>query len=670
MEKIKKMLNKDNLIMACVALILALIAMLNFSVAIYANNERTVYLNLKPGDVIKSVVVSSNSLNLDSYSGEKTEIRKINEDEKELIVIDDVNIEINISIIDSLDISFERTKNQDSVIYYTIDGQKFETNNNIGLYPSKTEILKNSINSKSIYIFIISYFVILACLLMINNTLKRVKENNLKIYNIILMLISIFVIYLSSIYLFMMINRILAIIPGILLSLYFLTYFKFSIKEWDNIFLLITSVIGTMIIFIITPGNVPDEPSHYVRSYIDSMLISDEAKDNVKLPADINRFFNKFTHSVHKLDVKYSGISYMTEISRNIDYSNSSDIVTNYQNTRYLSFLPYLLASIINFIGRNLNLPILIVFLVCRLGNFVVSTILCYLAIKTTPKFKKIFAMLAIFPVFLQQAAGIDMDYLTNSVAFLFIANIFKYSFGDTELKIKDILLISGIGVALGLCKFGYFPILLLTLLIPNSKFYSKKRAIVFKLALLILPIVISCAANFTAVSNPNESTDKYTITSVLSNPINSAKICLKTFFKRFEADTFSGLINGFGWSTKYQLEISLWTFSAVSIIILFSDNEDSKDLRKKDRIIMIVVWAVIYLILYGVAFTEWTSIESGTINGLQSRYFVPILPLFYIVISNNFITLENIKDKWKFYTVLLFISEILSNISILIAFY
>lgn len=670
MEKIKKMLNKDNLIMACVALILALIAMLNFSVAIYANNERTVCLNLKPGDVIKSVVVSSNSLNLDSYSGEKTEIRKINEDEKELIVIDDVNIEINISIIDSLDISFERTKNQDSVIYYTIDGPKFETNNNIGLYPSKTEILKNSINSKSIYIFIISYFVILACLLMINNTLKRVKENNLKIYNIILMLISIFVIYLSSIYLFMMINRILAIIPGILLSLYFLTYFKFSIKEWDNIFLLITSVIGTMIIFIITPGNVPDEPSHYVRSYIDSMLISDEAKDNVKLPADINRFFNKFTHSVHKLDVKYSGISYMTEISRNIDYSNSSDIVTNYQNTRYLSFLPYLLASIINFIGRNLNLPILIVFLVCRLGNFVVSTILCYLAIKTTPKFKKIFAMLAIFPVFLQQAAGIDMDYLTNSVAFLFIANIFKYSFGDTELKIKDILLISGIGVALGLCKFGYFPILLLTLLIPNSKFYSKKRAIVFKLALLILPIVISCAANFTAVSNPNESTDKYTITSVLSNPINSAKICLKTFFKRFEADTFSGLINGFGWSTKYQLEISLWTFSAVSIIILFSDNEDSKDLRKKDRIIMIVVWAVIYLILYGVAFTEWTSIESGTINGLQSRYFVPILPLFYIVISNNFITLENIKDKWKFYTVLLFISEILSNISILIAFY
>lgn len=104
MEKIKKFLNKDNLIMACVALILALIAMLNFSVAIYANNERTVCLNLKPGDVIKSVVVSSNSLNLDSYSSEKTEIRKINEDEKELIVIDDVNIEINISIIDSLDI--------------------------------------------------------------------------------------------------------------------------------------------------------------------------------------------------------------------------------------------------------------------------------------------------------------------------------------------------------------------------------------------------------------------------------------------------------------------------------------------------------------------------------------------------------------------------------------
>ena len=160
-----------------------------------------------------------------------------------------------------------------------------------------------------------------------------------------------------------------------------------------------------------------------------------------------------------------------------------------------------------------------------------------------------------------------------------------------------------------------------------------------------------------------------YTVKTVISNPINSAKICIKTFIARFPGDSFTKLIDGFGWSTKYQLEFSLWTVGAIYIILMFTDNEDSIKLNKRIRIIMLAICSIIYLILYGVAFTEWTSINLDKINGLQSRYFIPILPLFYIAISNNFFK-ANIKDKWKLYSILLFVAHILTCISILNAFY
>lgn len=668
MENMKKFINRNNFIILSITLVLAFISMVNFSVAFYSNNAESILINLKSGNVIKEISVSSNQLNLEDYQSDKIRLNKISEEEKELNVIEDTSISIKVSVIDNVNIIFDKIG--DLGISYSIDGQEYKSNNNfLSIYPSKFDILKSSIRKVSIIIFIISYFVLLLAILVIKDSLKRVKENNLKIVNIVALLISTFLLYLSNIYFFMMINRIFAIIPGILLSLYILTYFKFSIKEWKNIFLLISAVVGTMMIFIITPGNVPDEPSHYVRGYVDSLFINKQAKDEVKLPVDMNRFFYKFTHDVHSLKVKYSGNSYMTELTKKIDYADLSDIKANYENTRHLSFLPYIPSLLVNFVGRNLELPILIVFLLCRLVNFVISTVLCYQAINITPKFKKIYAVLAIFPIFLQQAAGIDMDYLTNSIVFLFMANIFKYRFNDKKLNPTDILILSGLGIALGLCKFGYFPILLLALLIPNQNFNNKKCAILFKTLIFVIPILISCMANLVAVSNPNNSTDKYTLQSVLSNPLNSAIICVKTFIARFELDTFSGLINGFGWSTKYHLDIALWTLAAIIIIIIFSDNEEVQYLNKKDRIVMLAVWGIIYLMLYGVAFTEWTSIQSTNITGLQSRYFIPILPLFYILISNCWIKL-NISDKWKFYTILLFIAEILSNISVIVAFY
>lgn len=663
MKKSIKILNKKQFVILMVTLILSLISMLNFSVAKYSNFKENVIVYLKKGDIINSILISKNSISLKSLENNNIILNS----EGELECINDTNLNLNISVIDDLIINMSSYNK----ILYSTNSQEFEVQGGpIRIVRSTVDILKKSLDKNSIMIFIISFVVIMGCVNCIVCTTYRIKSKNIKIWDIVIFLLSIFLIYISNIYLLMMINKILAFIPALILTIYILWSLKFRIEKWEDLFLCITGIIGSIMLFIITPGNVPDEPSHYIRAYVDSIAFTKEAKDNVKLPKSIDFLMGKFTHDVHNLQVKYSGKSYITELTSNSNYNELNDNVSIYENTKYLSFLPYVPSTIINFFSRILNLPIIISFLLCRLTNLVISTILCYYAIKTTPKFKKVFVLIATLPVFLQQAMGINMDYMTNSVAILYIATILKYCFEDRTLNIQDIVVLTIEGIVLGFCKFGYFPLLLLIFMIPNEKMKNNKVGIIFKIVLCVIPIIISCLANFSYVSKPNmNENEMYTISTVINNPINSFKICARTFLKRCIGDVFLKLIDGFGWSTKYQIETFLWIVGSIYIILMFSDNEDSCCLKRKDRINFLIIFSIIYLILYGVAFTEWTSLNMNTINGLQARYFIPILPLFYIAISNNFLKL-NVKDKWKFYTILLFVAELLSTMSILIAFY
>ena len=378
---------------------------------------------------------------------------------------------------------------------------------------------------------------------------------------------------------------------------------------------------------------------------------------------------HKYAHNVHSMKEKYSSISYISELLKAPEYNNLLEQKANYDNTKYLSFLPYLPSGIVNFFGRLLNIPIYVVFLLSRLINYIISTILCYYAIKITPKFKKLFVIVSLFPICLQQAAGIDMDYLTNSVSFIFIALILKFVYEDIKIRKKEILILIGIGLALALCKFGYFFLLLLIILIPNKNFKNKKVAILFKVLYLVIPIVISYFCNFGSVSTLNNKSDYYTIEKVVKDPINSAIMVAKTLVKRFDLDLFRGLFDGFGWSTKYHYALILASIASIYIILIFVKDDDEGSIKLKDRIIMLVVFGIIFAMLYAISFTEWTPIGSSSIDGLQSRYFIPIVLLFYMAISNNLIKL-NVKNKYRFYFILIGIVQLLSITSIIIGFY
>ena len=53
------------------------------------------------------------------------------------------------------------------------------------------------------------------------------------------------------------------------------------------------------------------------------------------------------------------------------------------------------------------------------------------------------------------------MDFLTNSVIIAIVSYIFYLKFVTDTIKIKHIIIMGLLSLALAFCKFGYFPILL-----------------------------------------------------------------------------------------------------------------------------------------------------------------------------------------------------------------
>ena len=230
MSKFKNIINRRNIFLFIAIVILSLISMVNYSVSIYAKQNNDISINLRKGEIITDITVSKNKLSLENFNKDDAIIYE----GENLKCINDTNLKLSISVIDDLTVN-KLSDNKTSL--YSINDENIQIEgNSINIYNSKGDILKNSLNMNSIIIFVISLIVISLCVIGITDTIKRMKNDNIKIWNIGIFLLSVFVIYLSSIYLFMLINKMLAILPAIFIGLYILLSFKFSIKEWKNIY--------------------------------------------------------------------------------------------------------------------------------------------------------------------------------------------------------------------------------------------------------------------------------------------------------------------------------------------------------------------------------------------------------------------------------------------------
>lgn len=637
-----------------ISIIIAVLGSFSISINIYAKESAVYELDIKKGTKIGNIAINNNKLDLKTYKNDKLVL----DDKNNLKAIDDSKLSISTSVIDDITINV-KDNNGIRINDETI-------NNEYYFYRvSKLDILKKSINLYTIIYTILLSIISYLCINNISYFIMKIKKDNVVLSDILLFLISNFIIFLESIYLILYISKILLMILIFIYICYLIYKIKDNIK--DNIqysFIILSTIIGLTYLFLIPPLNVPDEPKHFMKSYsmFDSKYSSDEG--HAKLDNNLYNFINYYEYPSLNSDIEFNGKNYFNSFYK---VKNDNVYDYSYTNTKHASVVPYLPSSIVIKIGKLINVSPLYLLILGRAIDLFISTILVYFSIKIIPKFKKLIFVIALFPTFIQHASAINMDFLTNSVSILFISYIINLIYKKDKITTKNIVILFILGFILGFCKFGFFPITLLVLLLPNKKLELKKiKPIIIKILLILFVILISYLNNRT-LGGASSNNSFYTISYVITHPIEIIKVYLNTMFDRLDTDIFKGSFDSFGLYTKYNR--SLFTTILIvmyGIILLSGDNEK---IKMNERL----TYLFISLMLIGIPYTAmllcWTKVGSTFIDGLQPRYFLIAELLLFMGLSNNIIKL-NVKNKNLLYITCIIFNLCISLFTILSGFY
>ncbi len=653
-------------ILLVITIILSVVATINLSVSLYAKEQKTYKIELEATAIINNLYIDDHKQDLEQLEGDALKYKEKNNGYLE--ALEDTIISINISKISNISISF----NDKSKVNIKEDGLTQKINKDDVFYDSVSilNIIGYSISFASIIYFIVFFIIIFICLYFISRFLSKLKDETVKVKDIILYLFSLFLIFIFTIYILLTLFKTLIVIPIIAFLVYGILKIKNTSKKLEYAYIFIFPVVAISFCFLIPPLNVPDEEAHFIKSYELLDLSSFDDEGVAKLPDKVYAFVTSHKFTNMDSTEKFNGKNYLAQYLDSFNYKDRGEATYSYKNTKFSSSIPYLPSGIVMAIGKLFGLSSLNLLSIGRFINLLITCLMGYLALKVTPYFKKIFFLVLLLPSTIQHSAAINMDWLTIATSILLIAFLLKYIYQKEMLSRKEYIILISLSILLGFCKFGYFPLIILTLLIPNSKISKEKyKAILIKIGLILLPIIISFLTNTSIGGTITGTTKFYTISYSLTHPIDAFMVYLNTAFNRLGTDILQGHFDGFGVYTKWNKPFITLILTILYGILILVHDKDDKTLKLKERIVLIISSLAIMLIVYTAMYLGWTNLGLESIEGLQPRYFIVANLLLFIALSNNKLILK-VKNSNLLYNISIVFIYFVSLTTILYGFY
>lgn len=318
------------------------------------------------------------------------------------------------------------------------------------------------------------------------------------------------------------------------------------------------------------------------------------------------------------------------------------------------------LPQIIGFsLGYSLKFNLLTSLFFAAICNLIFYTLIISLAIKITPIYKEVFFCIGLFPTTLNAAASLSYDTFINATSILFIAIIFYYRFCDVKLKWKDTIILAVILVILAPCKLVYGVLSLLIFLIPYSRYKSKKTMIITYIvifsAMTIFLIIFQWKNIIKLVSHSQSAVNtlgpwgelSYSYGDILKKPGDIIKLLVNTILR----DSGTIILKGVAriQYIEYPITISLLMLFCVFVLMFNTKEYKRLVLTRKDYVVTVFTIGILSgLIIYGAI--AWTSLSSLTIMGIQGRYFVPLFPLVFFLVTNSIFEVKKTKrNRWLY---------------------
>ncbi|MCL2390597.1 MAG: DUF2142 domain-containing protein, partial [Endomicrobia bacterium] len=274
-----------------------------------------------------------------------------------------------------------------------------------------------------------------------------------------------------------------------------------------------------------------------------------------------------------------------------------------------------------------------------RVSSFIISLAVLYFALGAMPAKKKTFFLIALCPVFVQEAVSLSGDALVNAVSFAVIALILKYSYDEKIIKInlRTLILITFLFILASAAKAVYIPIVLLFLVLPYQKIGSKTFYICFFAASAALCVFIDGGWLYIMKDYSKDcipgTNSKEQIAYVLNNPVKFILLACKTYIA--ELPKYAGMFVGIRIGAKNTfLPIEYISYFAYILFIAAVACSEKMYVKMKDKIVIAAVCVLTMFAVAGGLYAAWNVVGSPVIDGIQGRYFVPVVLLLAVIIN------------------------------------
>ena len=469
---------------------------------------------------------------------------------------------------------------------------------------------------------------------------------------------------------------IIFIIVAILGILSILFYFSHNDEELYKLAFVVILCFGVFCALIVPICDVSDEPEHLTRAEITSQ--------GVLIPvwnggdAGIDRLYNqtdegKYSHALNKgvgFETIKSILFFSNERGKTvfevegdtdkIDYATFIDGSAFEQNP----FFGYLPQAIGICIAKFLDLNVIWILWLGRIGNLVCYAALISLAIRKTPVFKMPLLAVSCIPIAIYQAASISIDSMIIGLAILAIAYfIYMIQSQENSLEIKDIVVFSVICLLLGLCKLTYLSFIFLLLLVPRRNFNFSNVILSYLASISIISIIGVLWSRYSthALMHSWRSKLNYVNASSQINYLIHHPAFLKNFLTQiFTTDlgnmmygvfNFFYAVSAYHYSDKYYLIVALILLFLIAILIFYPEKTK---FSFKVRIGSLIVLLLVYVGTCFIQLLTWASVGFTNL-GINTRYFVPLFALIPIILNFKDSNLD--KSKFDNYSIVFIIA-------------
>lgn len=394
----------------------------------------------------------------------------------------------------------------------------------------------------------------------------------------------------------------------------------------ERLFLLLYIPLAVIMMIAMPIGWPPDELAHLSQEWL--LSTGQVRTETTVYPQNLREILQTSVASTEDALVLSAGI-------RNTRLSAETAEDIGIEVTGIYPLAAYIPQSLAMFLARMFTDRIDLILYAARLGSVIMTGILFFLAIRRSPAGKRILLAAACLPLTLQEAASASCDGITIAGICLITAELLRRFCGQEEKNIPSALRSAAIGAGAVLCKLLYGPVLLLGLMTGADAGDRKQRR---RNNLIMFGTFAACLALWYLLSVRNLAGQE----GLTSGALNRAGEVAANPLILFGAQARTVIAGAPGWIRQMfgvfgRLDVfSPWPLTALAgasflgvaltdggIGSLPGDRKRARNFRLLTAGIFILCW----MLLSASLLVWWTAADSPLIEGIQGRYFLPVLP-------------------------------------------